>query len=447
MAANGNLIFQDTNKATFVGANSNVVIDTVHASLGVGVDVNGPTSNLHVVGNAYVTSNLEVGTANLFVDTVSSRVGVGTTSPGTNLHVMGDIIGRSIFKTRTITKGTSLSGEVDNFAFEADENRILLNNNQGSTSSSRDYTANFITNLPTVLGTIIHLEINSARTNNSTSGVNHRTTIQFNGVDVLSTGNVYLPPSVPAYQRNLKRSIILTTEGWIDYSLYPCVSKSVGDDAVILSATNNSRKASVGVDNPLTEVMRAKLDGFGNPQVGIGKTDPQTTLDVNGTIYGSGSIVQVQHNFGNSSLSYSSSANASNGDIPLTSATGLKLSITPTKTTSKVHVNLNVLAYFNFGNSSYNGVRMQVWRKIGTTYTRVYGRGGSYHDLHWYNSVVTGNPHVFLNISFVDSPNTTLACEYELRAMLYTAPPSGGFLYMGNGGNQPATITLMEIGG
>jgi len=89
MAANGNLIFQDTNKATFVGANSNVVIDTVNASFGVGVDVNGPTSNLHVVGNAYVTSNLEVGTANLFVDTVNSRVGVGTTDPSNRLHVVG----------------------------------------------------------------------------------------------------------------------------------------------------------------------------------------------------------------------------------------------------------------------------------------------------------------------------------------------------------------------
>ena len=87
MAANGNLIFQDTNKATFVGANSNVVIDTVHASFGVGVDVNGPTSNLHVVGNAYVTSNLEVGTANLFVDTVNSRVGVGTTNPQDVTHI------------------------------------------------------------------------------------------------------------------------------------------------------------------------------------------------------------------------------------------------------------------------------------------------------------------------------------------------------------------------
>ena len=90
MAANGNLIFQDTNKATFVGANSNVVIDTVNASFGVGVDVNGPTSNLHVVGNAYVTSNMEVGTANLFVDTVNSRVGIGTTTPNEKLEIYGD---------------------------------------------------------------------------------------------------------------------------------------------------------------------------------------------------------------------------------------------------------------------------------------------------------------------------------------------------------------------
>ena len=70
MAANGNLIFQDTNKATFVGANSNVVIDTVNASFGVGVDVNGPTSNLHVVGNAYVSHRtLEVANSKFSLDT------------------------------------------------------------------------------------------------------------------------------------------------------------------------------------------------------------------------------------------------------------------------------------------------------------------------------------------------------------------------------------------
>jgi len=105
MAANGNLIFQDTNKATFVGANSNVVIDTVHASLGVGVDVNGPTSNLHVVGNAYVSTDFTASTlsgnglgltdlnaANVTTGTLAvTRGGTGTTtSTGTGGVVLSD---------------------------------------------------------------------------------------------------------------------------------------------------------------------------------------------------------------------------------------------------------------------------------------------------------------------------------------------------------------------
>lgn len=59
----------------------------------VGVGVTSPDATLHVVGNAYVSSNLtvsgnvEVGTANLFVDTVNSRIGIGTTSPQNMLHV------------------------------------------------------------------------------------------------------------------------------------------------------------------------------------------------------------------------------------------------------------------------------------------------------------------------------------------------------------------------
>jgi hypothetical protein len=63
----------------------------VTESLGVGVS--DPTSNLEVVGNAYVSSNLEVGTANLFVDTTTGRVGVGTGSPDSlgKLHVNGNV--------------------------------------------------------------------------------------------------------------------------------------------------------------------------------------------------------------------------------------------------------------------------------------------------------------------------------------------------------------------
>ena len=38
-------------------------------------------------GDVEITSNLEVGTANLFVDTVNSRVGIGTSGPANSLHI------------------------------------------------------------------------------------------------------------------------------------------------------------------------------------------------------------------------------------------------------------------------------------------------------------------------------------------------------------------------
>ena len=48
------------------------------------------TANAEVGGELTVSGNVEVGTANLFVDTTTGRVGVGTGSPGAKLHVNGD---------------------------------------------------------------------------------------------------------------------------------------------------------------------------------------------------------------------------------------------------------------------------------------------------------------------------------------------------------------------
>jgi hypothetical protein len=64
---------------------ANLFVDTTTSR--VGVNTATPDASLHVTGNAYVSSNLEVGTANLFVDTVSGRVGIGTSSLDGPLHL------------------------------------------------------------------------------------------------------------------------------------------------------------------------------------------------------------------------------------------------------------------------------------------------------------------------------------------------------------------------
>jgi hypothetical protein len=138
MATNGNLNFTNVNKVTFegVGAAPNAVIDTTTGKIGVGVD--SPDANLHVVGNCHVSTNMSVGgvlnmgvvnvaarhtleaitslgastpstltltntgtslvasgdvtvaTNTFHVDTTNNRVGVGTTSPKAKFHNNGD---------------------------------------------------------------------------------------------------------------------------------------------------------------------------------------------------------------------------------------------------------------------------------------------------------------------------------------------------------------------
>jgi hypothetical protein len=79
---------------------ANLFVDTTTSR--VGVNMATPDASLHVTGNAYVSSNLEVGTANLFVDTVSGRVGIGTTEPVSGLTVFRDIESSNSFITERV---------------------------------------------------------------------------------------------------------------------------------------------------------------------------------------------------------------------------------------------------------------------------------------------------------------------------------------------------------
>jgi hypothetical protein len=64
-------------------------------------------TDLHLYNDLYVRSNLEVGTADLFVDTATSNVGIGTSSPAYKL----DVYGTSNVGALTATSGT-FSGDL-----------------------------------------------------------------------------------------------------------------------------------------------------------------------------------------------------------------------------------------------------------------------------------------------------------------------------------------------
>ena len=81
----------------------------------------GSESNLKITGtittsnivantgdNLLVSSNLEVGTSNLFVDTATGKVGIGTTNPKTKLHVSHDLHLQASSETWNTTAGPGL---------------------------------------------------------------------------------------------------------------------------------------------------------------------------------------------------------------------------------------------------------------------------------------------------------------------------------------------------
>ena len=72
---------------------ANLFVDTETSR--IGVNTRSPAATLHVDGNVYASSNLEVGSANLFVDTETSRIGVNTRSPAATLHVEGNVYASS----------------------------------------------------------------------------------------------------------------------------------------------------------------------------------------------------------------------------------------------------------------------------------------------------------------------------------------------------------------
>ena len=122
------------------------------------------TANVEVGGELTVSGNVEVGTANLFVDTVNSRIGIGTSSPGEKLHVNGNIrLGASADNTtddntnRTISTAgqlfikandSDLDGTYTNMILQAgntNPGKIVIGGNDGAAYGTPSSQIEFFT--------------------------------------------------------------------------------------------------------------------------------------------------------------------------------------------------------------------------------------------------------------------------------------------------------------
>jgi hypothetical protein len=84
-SSNVAVIFDESTDTLELGYTDGGASDTT-----ITMDDSAPLS-VNVNGNLSVTSNVEVGTANLFVDTTNSRIGVNTSSPTESLDVVGNM--------------------------------------------------------------------------------------------------------------------------------------------------------------------------------------------------------------------------------------------------------------------------------------------------------------------------------------------------------------------
>ena len=123
--------FSSTNATTGFVTTSNIEvggalkINTITAaayhSLQAVTNVGNVTSNTVQFSNAttglVTTGNVEVGTANLFVDTQTSRVGLGTRTPESTLHVEGNVYVSSNLEVDGSTISTILSDQVPNVSW------------------------------------------------------------------------------------------------------------------------------------------------------------------------------------------------------------------------------------------------------------------------------------------------------------------------------------------
>ena len=269
------------------------------------------TSNIVAGGTVHAndivsTSNLEVGTANLFVDTTTSNVGIGTNTPDYELDVVGNVNATYLIGDGSAISAIQSSNVTD---FASNVSRIAtLETSRALKMDLNDNSAR-ITNLSS------NLSDNSSRITTLESGdtsisgdktftgdIIFESNVHMNGGNVFVANTVNLTVSDPIIELGSNNSgtndlgIIMTRLGATNSNVAVVFDES--DDILRMGYTLNgasdsvidldSNALAVSVQGALTtgsnlEVGTANLFvDTTTGDVGIGTNDPDTKLHVNG---------------------------------------------------------------------------------------------------------------------------------------------------------------------
>ena len=269
--------------------NSNVavVFDESADILRMGYTLNGANDTVvDLDSNALAVSvqgNLEVGTANLFVDTSTSRVGIGTTSPGGPLHVKA-VGSTTLTNESPITNGIFVYNDQNSANQDACMGIRVAGSSAGDPFLSFDIANEYgwawgmdnSDGNKMKLGANWHTVSNDTKMTIDTSGnVGIGTSSPLSPLDILAVKGITTATSVD----NLVSNATIRISGYAENQDALCIGM-LGTDTSGDSGNNPYAYIQNVWDNPKT--ARPLLLNPAGGNVGIGTTNPVVKLDVVG---------------------------------------------------------------------------------------------------------------------------------------------------------------------